>query len=53
MTSEFLNGEAIFTEHFELIPVIAVEMIVQRFPTNCASYPTISVETPKNNRLSL
>ena len=28
---DLFNGRAIFAEHFELVPVVAVEMVVERF----------------------
>jgi hypothetical protein len=36
---DVFNGRAIFAEHFELVPVVAWEMVVKRFSADGASYP--------------
>ena len=34
---DLFNGRAIFAEHFELVSVVAVEMVIERFSADGAS----------------
>jgi len=46
---DLFNGRAIFAEHFELVFVVAVEMVIERFSADGASYPLRPVLTPEHD----
>ena len=46
---DVFNGRAIFAEHFELVFVVAVEMVIERFSADGASYPLRPVLTPEHD----
>ena len=43
------NGRAILAEHFEHVSVVSVEMVVERFSADSASYPLRPVLTPEHD----
>ena len=46
---DVFNGWAIFSEHFQLVSVIAVEMVIERLPADSASNTLRPVLTPEHD----
>ena len=46
---DVFNGRAIFAEHFEHVFVVAVEMVIERFSADSASYPLRPVLAPEHD----